>query len=59
MKTITISKDQLQAALRDWEQEHRDGKCMSIERTAALTVEQVAAASAANLWVALGGEAED
>lgn len=50
---ITITKDQLQAALKNWEQDHRDGKCLSAEEARAMSVDEVAAASAGGLWAKL------
>lgn len=56
METITINKSQLQAALAQWEQEARDGKCLTPEQNAALPVEEVAADSAAHVWDLLQAE---
>lgn len=55
MKTITITKPQLEAALRRWEQDFRDGKTRGHEETLALSIEQVAVESTDHLWRELGG----
>jgi sRNA-binding protein len=52
-ESITITKAQLRAALQQWEQDHRDGKCMSSEEAAALSVEEHAALGADALWESL------
>lgn len=57
MDTITITKAQLQAAIKEWEQENRDGKCMDADAARALSVDQVAEASTEHLWRALSQEA--
>lgn len=54
METLTITKPQLEAALRRWEQDARDGKTRSHDEADALPVEQVAAESTAHLWAELG-----
>jgi hypothetical protein len=54
-ESITITKAQLRAALQQWEQDHRDGKCMDPAEAAALTTEQHAEYSSESLWLALGG----
>ncbi|HWT21650.1 MAG TPA: hypothetical protein VN280_22335 [Variovorax sp.] len=48
--TITINQAQLQAALAQWEQDARSGKCLPPAENAALSVEEVASASARHLW---------
>lgn len=50
METMTITKDQLRAALQRWEQDARDGKTLSEAESRSRPVEQVAAASADRLW---------
>lgn len=50
METLTITKDQLRAALQRWEQDARDGKTLSEAESRAKPVEQVAAESADHLW---------
>ena len=50
METIRITKQQLEAAFRQWESEHRAGATRTYEETQALTVEQVARESAAHFW---------
>lgn len=47
METIELTKDQLQAALLQWEQQARAGEW---ERTPELPAEQVAAECADHLW---------
>lgn len=47
---MVITKDQLTKAFKQWEQDHRDGKCLSPEETAKQTVDQVAVQSANHLW---------
>lgn len=53
----TITLPQLTAALAHWEQDARDGKCRPLEETQALSVWQVAAENAHNLWASLSGAA--
>lgn len=53
MEAITITKPQLQAAMLQWEQDHRGGKTMSLDEAAAMTAEQVAEQSTDALWTAL------
>lgn len=53
MGTMTITKIQLEEALRRWEQDARDGKTISHTEADALPVEQVAAESAEHLWTEL------
>jgi hypothetical protein len=53
--TITITKPDLEAALRAWELEHRAGETRTYEETCALPVEQVVAENTDHLWVRLGG----
>lgn len=47
---LTITKEDLLAALVQWEKEHRAGLCMPREAAAKLTVEQVATCSTAGMW---------
>ena len=53
MDSITITKDQLRAALETWEQDFRDGKTMTPAEVAAMPTGDVAEASAHHLWLAL------
>jgi len=48
---VTITKDQLQQALLDWEQENRAGKCDP--NTAQLSTEEVAKRNADHMWTRL------
>lgn len=48
--SITITKPQLQAAMQQWAQDHRDGKCRSDEEVKAMPIEQVAQESADTVW---------
>lgn len=50
METLTITKDQLRAALLRWEQDARDGKTRSHDEADSLPVPQVADESTAHLW---------
>jgi hypothetical protein len=52
-ETITITKDQLKAVMQAWEQDHRDGKCISYEESNAKPLEQVAQENTDMLWNAL------
>jgi hypothetical protein len=54
METLTITKDQLRAALQRWEQDARDGKTLTQAESRRNPVEQVAAESAEHLWAELG-----
>lgn len=54
METLTITKNQLRAALLRWEQDARDGKTRTRDEAEALPVEQVADESTAHLWRELG-----
>jgi len=53
METMTITKIQLEEALRRWEHDARDGKTISHAEADALPVEQVASESADHLWTEL------
>ena len=57
METLTITRPQLEAALRRWEQDARDGKTRSHAESDALPLDQVAAESAGYLWSELGATA--
>ena len=51
MKTITVSD--LRAAFVQWEQAYRDGKTLSHEEAAQLTVNDMATQSANHFWALL------
>lgn len=53
MDTITITKEQLKRVFKYWNQEDRDGKCLSEADTAELSVEEIAQESADFCWDAL------
>lgn len=53
-QTLTITRDQIVAALLSWTNEHRAGQTRSAEETDALPAFQVAEESAATLWLKLG-----
>lgn len=55
---MQITKEQLKAALAEWEQKHRDGECLTYAEMAAKTVEEVATGSADYLWGVLPKHAE-
>lgn len=56
MRTITISKEELKAALKQWEIGHREGSTRTYEETQALPVDQVADESGEYLWSLLAQE---
>jgi predicted transcriptional regulator len=49
----TITKEQLISALAKWEQDYRDGKCLTHEEADAQTVEENAKMAADDLWDSL------
>ncbi|MDQ0082923.1 hypothetical protein J2W35_003282 [Variovorax boronicumulans] len=50
MDSITLTKDQLQAAITTWEHQARSGQTRPVEEARALPVEQVARESTDHLW---------
>lgn len=56
MDSITITHEQLRAALLTWEQAHRAGKTRPYEETRALPIDQVVAESTQHLWSLLAAK---
>jgi hypothetical protein len=54
-ESITVSKRDLYAALLRWEQEARDGKCLTREAAEKLSAQETAQASTDHLWSELTG----
>lgn len=52
---VTVTREQLKRALKQWEQDARDGKTMSVEESRSQSLEVNAEASTVALWAALGG----
>jgi hypothetical protein len=50
MDEMTITRPQLREAMRQWEQDFRDGKTLTVEEAAAMTVDQVADENAEHVW---------
>lgn len=56
---LTLTKDQLRAALMSWEQDARDGKCLSHEESRSQPIDQTVDESTEHLWGLLGGAVKD
>lgn len=56
MSDLTITKDQLRAALERWELSNRAGECLNTEEVAALPVDEVVDSSVEHLWALLHTE---
>lgn len=54
--SISITKDDLRAALAQWEEGHRAGKTRTYDETKALPAEQVVDESTAYVWSLLTKE---
>lgn len=57
METVTITRETLRLALQAWEQAYREGRTLSHEEGAQLSVDEHARLSCNALWVGLGGSA--
>lgn len=55
METLTITREQLYTVMRQWEQDYRDGKTISVEEAREKSVDQIAQENTDNLWRELGG----